>query len=54
MPLQAEGPERRPVAGDVADRALDLGHAELSGHRRPPRSRSRDRRLAGGCRLDRA
>ena len=36
--VQAERPDRRPVAGDVADRALRLGHAQLTGHRRRLRS----------------
>src|SRR4029079_8921321 len=35
-PLQAERPDRGPVARDVADRALRLGHAKLTGHWRPP------------------
>ena len=35
----AERADGRPVAGDVTDRALDLGHLELSGHSPPPRPR---------------
>ena len=35
-PVETEGADRRSIAGDVADRALDLGHAEPSGHVRPP------------------
>ena len=36
MPVQAQRADRRPVAVDVADRALGLGDLEATGHRPPP------------------
>ena len=48
-PVKPEGLDRRAIAGDVADRALDLGHLEPSGHLRPPGLAGR-RRRAGRAR----
>jgi hypothetical protein len=48
-PVQAERADRAAVAGDVADRALGLGDAQLTGHRRPPSCRGRGLAGTAGC-----
>ena len=48
--VQAQRADRRPVAGDVADRALGLGDAEPTGHRPPPGPRRSPRPAGRGRR----
>ena len=47
IPCRPERADRRPVAGDVADRAPGLGDAQPTGHRPPPGRDEGRGRLAG-------